>query len=136
MKTVKFVPKLCTDWTDDDGVVHAAKFKGFITLRVPNFFERQKIKTILMSAVTSGGETDIDSIKEASKKVDVIELMKKMASVVEESVPFYTSVDLENIKSGAVHKSFDDLSCDSDAESILQEVAQEIANGFSLSKNS
>ena len=136
MKTVKFIPKLCTKWTDDSGLVHEPKFKGCVTLKIPNFFERQELKNILMDAVLKDGETDIEAIKSDHKNVNVKELLKKMAVLVEKSVPFYQAVEIESVETGVFYKSFDDMSCDRDCEAIIQEVAQELANGFTLSKNS
>ena len=143
MKSVKFIPKYVTGYTekvkDETGneteVKRAPTYKGCVMLKVPNYFERQKLKNILVGAVSSGGETDMDTLKMSAKKVNVANALEKVAMLVEQSVPFYESVELENIETGVVHKSFEELSCDADAEGILQEVAQELATGLKLSKN-
>ena len=135
MKTTTFVPKACRQWSDDSGTSHEPTFSGSVELKIPNFFERQKLKTMLMTAISSDGETDIEAMKEGKGKVNVVRLMEQMSSLVEASVPFYQKVELKNLKTGAAHDSFESLSCDSEADSVLQEVAQELANGFSVSKN-
>jgi hypothetical protein len=136
MKTVKFIPKACLESTDEAGVVTHAMFKGCITLKVPNYFERQKMKSILIGAISKGGETDVETLKDSAKKADLAGVMQKMAAIVEMSVPFYQSVEMENIKTGVFHKTFDELSLDADADEVLIEVAQELAGGLTLSKNS
>ena len=135
MKTAIFIPKSCTQWVDEAGKTHEPLFKGNVEIKVPDFFERNKFKALLMSAVTTSGETDVSTIKSASNKVDVQRMMDKVAELVRESIPFYKKVDLQNITSGESHSSFESLSCDKDADSIVQEIAQEIANGFTISKN-
>jgi hypothetical protein len=135
MKETIFVPKICADFTDDEGVVHKAKFIGSITLRVPNFFERAELKACMMSALTKEGETDIDSVQSGAAKVSIVSIVEKMAKVVEKSVPFYKSVNLKSLSSGIEYNSFEDLGYDSEAEPILQEVAQQLASGLRLSKN-
>jgi hypothetical protein len=136
MKTVKFIPKACIESTDDAGVVTHATFKGCITLKVPNYFERQKLRSVLMGAISRGGETDVEALKDSAKNADLASVMQKMAAIVEMSVPFYQAVELENIKTGVFHKTFEELSLDADADAILIEVAQELAGGLTLSKNS
>lgn len=143
MKSVKFIPKYVTGWTDkvkdESGkeieIKRAPTYKGCVTLKVPNYFERQKLKNILVGAISRDGETDIDTLKMNSKKVNVANALEKVAMLVEQSVPFYEAVELENIETGVILKSFEELSCDADAEGILQEVAQELATGLKLSKN-
>lgn len=135
MKTTTFNPKSCAQWTDDDGVTHEPTFRGNVELKIPNFFERSKLKVLLMTAVSGEGDTDVEALKEGKGKVNVVRLMEKMASLVEASVPFYQRVELVNLKTNVTHNSFESLSCDSSADGILQEIAQELANGFSISKN-
>lgn len=132
MKTVKFVPSACAQSEAND----QQTFRGCVTLKVPNYFERQKFRGLLLGAISMGGETDIETLKESASKADLGSVMQKMAAIVEMSVPFYQAVELENIKTGVFHKTFEDLSLDADAESILTEVAQELAGGLTLSKNS
>lgn len=135
MKTIKFIPKVVTGYTVEGATV-APTFSGHIELRVPNYFERQQLKALMVNAVVQGGESDIESIKGAtSKKVDVLAMIKSMVAMVEASMPFYVSVEMKKLSNGAEYKSFDDLSFDPEAEGILQEAAQELANGLQLSKN-
>src|SRR5574343_486801 len=100
MKTTIFVSKFCKEWEDDSGAKQPARFRGQITLKVPNFFERQKLKTLLMEAVTSNGETDIEAIKGSGAKINVLDLMRRMATLVQESIPFYQGVEMENVRTG------------------------------------
>jgi len=136
MKTSKFIPSVCKETVKEDGEKLPAKFKGCIVLKVPNYFERQKFQAILMESITADGETDVNTIKEDLKKTGIVSLMQRMEKMVRESEPFYQSVELENVETGVFHKSFEDLTYDKDAEVILQEVSNELASGFALSKNS
>jgi hypothetical protein len=135
MKTCVFTPKAVSGWTDDDGTKHEPTFSGTIELKIPDYFERQALKEILLRVVGADGESDIESLKDAKRKINVSVVMKKMADLVKFSVPFYQKVELKNLKTGAVHSSFEDISMDPDAEEMLQEVSQELAKGLSPSKN-
>lgn len=124
MKTVNFIPKACLEL---EGI--APEFSGSIELRVPNYTERNMLKRLMMKAFIKDGELNTDIAK-----ADVIALMEKTAELVEESKNFYVSVNIKHV-SGAEFKSFEDLGYDPKCESILQECAQELANGISLGKN-
>lgn len=136
MKTAKFTPKLCSEQVDKKGVTHPPLFSGHITLKVPNFYERQNLKAILMGAFVIDGQTDLEDMKVDTKNIKLPELMEKMGKLVSLSEPFYQEVELEHLVTGVKFKSFEDLNYEKDAEGILQEVAQELSNGFNLSKNS
>lgn len=135
MKTTIFVPKACREWKDDQEVVHQPTFSGQVELKIPNFFERQKLKTLLLVAVAQDGEADLETVKSGKGRVNIVKMMEQMGELVKESVAFYQKVELKNLKTGAELKSFDDLSCDPDADALLQEVAQELAGGLAVSKN-
>ncbi len=124
MKTVTYIPKACVEL---EGV--APEFSGSIELRVPNYTERNMLKRLLMKAFIKDGELNIDA-----GKTDVMALMERTAELVEESKKFYISVDIKHV-SGSEFKSFEDLGYEPKCESILQECAQELANGISLGKN-
>lgn len=139
MKTVVYVPAACKESTvevDGAKVVVPATFSGSITLKVPTFFDRQKLKSMLVDVVAKDGEADIEALRTGKGRVNVLRLLDKIADLVRESIPFYQSVDLTNLKTGAKYSSFDDLSVDAEADEILQDVAKELAGGLSLSKNS
>lgn len=135
MKTTNFIPKACLESKDGEGVVIPPTFSGSIDLKIPTFFERQKLKTMLIVAVSTEGGTDLAALKAGTGKVNVVKMMEQMGELVRESVPFYQKVEIKNLRTGEEHKSFDDLSCDPDADALIQEVAQEIAGGLGVSKN-
>lgn len=135
MKTTNFTPKACRQMTDDEGKVTEPTFSGSIELKVPTFFERQKLKTMLIIAVSNDSGTDLESLKSGGGKVNVAKIMEQMGELVRESVPFYQKVEIKNLRTGEDHKCFDDLSCDPDADAMVQEIAQEIAGGLGVSKN-
>lgn len=139
MKTIKFTPKAVSGFTAEvEGKEEkvAPTFSGHIMLRVPDYFERQELKALMISLVSKDGETDMETLKGASRsKMNVGAVMSGMAKLVRASVPFYEAVELRSLSTGEELKSFEDLSIDREAEGILQEVAQELASGLSLSKN-
>lgn len=141
MKTIKFTPKAVTGYAieDDKGCTKpiSPTFSGHVILRVPTFFERQKMRALLVSVVAQGGEVDVEGLRSASsQKVNISAVMESMSRLVESSVEFYQAIELKNLETGEEHKSFDDLSMDPAAEGMLQEIAQELAGGLKLSKNS
>lgn len=139
MKTIKFTPKAVSGFTAEvDGKEEQVMptFSGHIMLRVPDYFERQELKGLMISLVSKDGETDMETLKGVSKsKMNVGAVMSGMAKLVKASVPFYEGVELVKLSTGEALKSFEDLSMEKEAEGILQEVAQELASGLSLSKN-
>jgi hypothetical protein len=136
MKTVVYTPKAVSGFTTDEGLSIPPSFSGQITLRVPTFFERQTFKALLVGVVAQNGEADLATIRDAGKqKLNIANIVESMSKLVEASVPFYQAVELRKLSDGSELKSFDDLSMDPDAEGILQEVAQTLASGLSLSKN-
>lgn len=137
IKTAKYLPQAVTGYKDADTQIDIPPtFSGHIMLRVPNYFERQELKAMLLEAVAGNGETDIESIQSLGKgKVNVLALMRRMAALVEKSAQFYTEVKLVKIETGIEYNSFEDLSYDSDAEGILKEVAQALSNGLPIGKN-
>lgn len=136
MKTVVFIPKACVETKDETGkVLSPASFSGCVHLKIPNFFERQKLKTLLLVAVAADGETDLETVKSGKSKVNIVKMMEQMSELVKESVGFYQKVEMKNLKTGADLNSFDDLSCDPDADGVIQEIAQELAGGLAVSKN-
>lgn len=139
MRTVKFLPKAVTGFdVEGEGgqkISIPPRYSGHIILKAPTFFERQELKGLLLEVVAKDGEADLEAIR-SKKEVNVSAVVKGMAAIVKASVPFYQEVALKNLSTGEELKSFDDLSYDPDAESILQEVAQELASGLSISKNS
>lgn len=140
MKTIQFTPKAVTGFTvEHEGaeVKVPPTFSGHIVLKLPDYFERQELKSLMVSLIAKDGEADIETLKGASKlKMNVASVVAGFAKLVRASVPFYQEVALKNLATGAEHKCFEDLSMDPAAEGILQEVAQELASGLSLSKNS
>lgn len=137
IKTAKYLPRAVTGFKDEEsGLDVPPTFSGHIILRVPNYFERQELKAMLLEAVTGSGETDIESIQSLGKgKVNVLELMRRMSLLVQKSSDFYSEVALKNLTTGVEYASFDELSYDADAEGILKEVAQALSNGLPIGKN-
>lgn len=137
MNTVKFLPKVVTGEEHPDGTAQTPTFSGHIMLKVPDFFERQALKSLVIGIIARNGEADLESLQDAASsksKINVADALGRMAELVRASVPFYQEIALVRLSDGQAFKSFDDLSCDASCEEILQEVAKELAGGLKLGK--
>ena len=140
MKTLKFATKAVTGYdaeVEGKNIKIEPTFSGHIELKIPNFFERQELKSLLVGVVAKDGEADLEALQKGkmSGKVNVGAVVRGMADLVKASVPFYQAVALKHLASGKEYASFEDLSYEPAAEGILQEVAQELASGLAPSKN-
>lgn len=124
MKNYVYTPKLCIEQVDDQTQeVTKPSMSGTVTLRVPMYPERQKMRMIAYDVVDASAET----------KNHIA--MMQMPAMVDYSKEFYIAVDLTVLEDGAKISNFEDLATDYRAEGVLQDVALLLARGMSPSKN-
>ena len=111
MKTMKYVP---TQARGED-----AKFSGFVELRLPRFEEKLKYLESLNITFDEDGTVDLKN-----KQSNV----KTLINMLEIAADHYVTVDLKHID-GREYKDYDDLSVDSDCQSILTEISSVVLNG-------
>lgn len=125
MAEVKFIPKVCTDQTDEKtGEVIKARFTGHVILRKPTFDE--KYGYLQESGLTLGED---GKPQEISGSMERISFIRKVVAL---SKKHYLSVCLERISDGAKIESLDDLETAGDCDDILIEIGTKILSGFAV----
>jgi hypothetical protein len=122
MDTFEFVPSVCKESKDEQGNVIEPKFKGSITLKVPEFDDR-------MAFVEECGPALLSAQDGMKSDIDYIPAVRKLVKLSE---PFYAKVQIESIASGKKYESFKDLSRSAGMNSALQEVAMQLMQGEDL----
>jgi hypothetical protein len=115
MKTIDYVPKMCKEPN--------AEVTGKVVLKVPSLPQRYQYIESAGFNVNEEGEIDLQVTK-----------LGPLAKMIELSAPHYVSIDLKK-KDGTAITSFDDLITDTDCDSITNEIAGMMINGFKPSKN-
>lgn len=115
MASVKFVPSVCKG--------DSPSFEGFVTLRMPNFDEKYGFIEDLDLELNDDG-----TVQNVGGKAG----LSMIRRAVKSSKTFYQHVELKHTASGVEYKTFDDLSCDDKAHSILIEIATAIMGGLSM----
>jgi hypothetical protein len=136
MKTIEFVPSVCKEREEEDEhgkpvlvkgkpVIVKPTFQGSITLKMPDFFERQEVLKEAGLSVNEKGEVSIDRSNLLSNSIKLVKMSQK----------FYQKVNLKKIDGGQEYKSFEDLSMDPDCDEIISEVSSMMRAGFRPGKN-
>ena len=115
MALVKFVPSVCKG--------EAQTFEGFVSLRSPNFDEKYGFLEDLDLQTNEEGQVEMKGNKAG---------LSMIRKAVKASKSFYQHVELKHIATGTAYASFDDLSCDDKAHSILIEIATAVMAGLPM----
>lgn len=119
MKTIKYVPEALKK--------EDAKLEGSLTLRLPTFDEKFDYIDQSGLELSEDGAIDLKTLK-LKDRVKVVRLFVNLSKA------HYLKVEMKHKETGEEYTSFEDLSCEPDAEAMLAEVGMQLINGFKLGK--
>lgn len=106
-----------------------AKFEGSVVMKAPSYEERVELMLDAnFSEFVNAKIDDMDNLKQ-----DKTKFLKCMLQLVKKSYDYYVKVDIKEKGGKKTHyKSLDDLRYHKECADILQDVAMQLVNGFSM----
>tara|TARA_R110000868_G_scaffold132464_1_gene343568 strand:- start:7 stop:357 length:351 start_codon:yes stop_codon:yes gene_type:complete len=113
VKTIKIIPEICKG--------EAAKWSGFVVLKMPSFDERYELFENLNIKVGEDGQAEVSKNDGIKTMRDMVKMSKKL----------YVELELKHVD-GEEIKSFDDMQYCEDLHPVMIEVASKMMHGFKV----
>lgn len=120
---LEIVPLICKPTKDESGAEIAPLFSGSVTIRVPSMPESYRFKAKYGKKTV--GMQGIDE-----KTDQAFATMELLADIAEDIQPFFTKVELKEVKSKKAYKTVDELYTQESLFPVISEVAMKFITGF------
>jgi hypothetical protein len=121
---VTFVPSVCKPQEDGSPQL----YEGTVTMRMPTYDERLALYEEADIDVDDDDDNDDEKTKREKKK----KRLRMMRAIARLAKDFVVAVELKRLSDGFVLSSWEHLSYESDASSVIQEVAGRLIGKFSV----
>lgn len=127
LSLVTFEPGICKEREKEDGTKVPPRYKGTVTIRMPDFDERLDLFEELGSA--TAGSPQGDSVEERTERG-----AKLIRESARRAARFVVAVDLERLEDGFKITTWDQVRAETATHGLVSEVGARVIGRYELGK--